>query len=145
MTPKRGPEPDGAEETAVREVEAAYDRAWRAGDVDGLLTCLRADAVLVNPRGEVARGHDEIGAALGHFLDTEARGSSHHSVGTRVSFVTDDVALVDGEAQVSGLRDDAGGSSTIRHSFVDVLVRTDGTWAIAHIRAHPRAGGAAGA
>jgi hypothetical protein len=44
-----------AEVAAIRALEAAYDKARPAGDLDAMVRCLRGDAVVVSPRGEVAR------------------------------------------------------------------------------------------
>lgn len=129
----RVPHDRDADERAIRAVEAAYDAAWGAGDIDGLLDCLTEDAVLVNPRGAVARGHAEIRRELGGFLKGQAAGSKHSSVVSRVEFVTADVAVVDGAAVIEGA--DRSGMSLI-HGYTDVLVRRGGAWLIAHIRAY---------
>ena len=122
-------------EEQVRAVEAAYDRAWGAGDLDGLLRCLAPDAVLVNPRGEIAIGTDAIRAALGGFLATEAAGSHHTSSVERISFIGDDVAVVDGRAVISPGPGDVH-QATLEHAFTHILQHRDGTWQIAHIRAY---------
>lgn len=115
----------------VRAVESAYDEAWTRGDVDGVLRCLTDDAVVVTPRGEVARGHAEVEAMLSAFLRGEARGTSHHSEVVRVELVTEDVALVDGVATLGG-----GGEAPYTHPYTDVLRRDrGGAWRIAHVRA----------
>ena len=109
------------------------------GDIDGLLACLTDDAVLVNPRGEVARGSAEIRRALGRFLTGEARGSHHRSVISRVEFVTDDVALVDGEAHLTEMQGvGEGASPAMSHGFTDVFVKRSETWAIAHVPDYAR-------
>jgi len=41
-----------AEVAAIRALEAAYDKARPAGDLDAMVRCLRGDAVVVSPRGE---------------------------------------------------------------------------------------------
>lgn len=123
-------------ETEVRLLETAYDEAWRAGDVPALVACFTPDAVIVSPRGEVARGHDDIGRLLGDFLATEASESGHHSEVVRVEFVTHDVAVVDGEARLTTLTHGSG--EPLVHGFTDVLVRDHGRWAIAHVRAYER-------
>jgi uncharacterized protein (TIGR02246 family) len=117
----------------VRAVEAAYDEAWCAGDLDTLMECLSADAVLVNPRGEVAVGDEAIRQALGTFLAGEAKGSRHRSTLGRVAFVRDDVAVVDGHATIS-----FGSSDELfEHPFTDILVRSgEGRWVITHVRAY---------
>jgi uncharacterized protein (TIGR02246 family) len=120
------------DEAEIRHVEASYDKAWQRADVEALVACLTEDAVVVNPRDEVSRGRDEIGSMLSRFLATEARGSKHISEIVRVDFVTEDVAVADGEARIEVA------AATIRHSFTDVLVRTENEWKIAHARAYVR-------
>jgi uncharacterized protein (TIGR02246 family) len=116
----------------VLATEAAYDSAWNAGDVDGLVACFADDAVLVNPRGEIAVGAEEIRARLSSFLHGDAKGSRHTSRAVRVSFVSPDVAVVDGEASVNG----AAALGDLSHRFTDILVRQGGCWKIAHVRAY---------
>ena len=125
-----------ADEAAVRAIEEAYDRAWGAGDVDGLVACITSDAVLINPRGNAACGKDEIRRVLGAFLAGEAIRSQHVSTIERISFVTDSVAVVDGRAVVSHLAADPDSQARLEHCFTDILVRDGGRWLIAHIRAY---------
>jgi hypothetical protein len=66
------------------------------------------------------------------FLATEARGSTHTSTIVRVEFVTNDVAVADGEARIETA------AATIRHAFTDVLVKTESEWRIAQTRAYAR-------
>lgn len=122
------------DEELIRKVETAYDRAWQDGDVDGLVACLTIDALLITPRGEVAMGHNEIRNVLSKFLDGPAKGSTHTSRVTRVNFVTNDVAVVDGEALVEGM--EFADSSTLTHRFTDILVRSGDVWLIAQVRAY---------
>ena len=110
-------------DAAVCAVEAAYDQAWRRGDVDALMACFPDDAVLVNPRGEVAVGTSQIRGAFESLFANEAKGSVHDSHIVRVTFVTEDVAVVDGEAVIEGFRDGEREATT------------DFTWRINQIRA----------
>jgi uncharacterized protein (TIGR02246 family) len=84
---------DQVDVPAVLATEAAYDTAWNAGDIDGLVACFADDAVLVNPRGEIAVGAQQIRERLGAFLHGDAKGSRHASRAVRVSFVSPDVAV----------------------------------------------------
>jgi uncharacterized protein (TIGR02246 family) len=124
------------DEGAVREVEAAYDRAWRAGDIGALTSCLTEDVVLVTPRDEVVVGRDDARRFFTAFLDGPARGSQHATRILRVNFITADVAIVDGEAVIEGVQESEFGALTVVHRFTDVLRRGNGQWAIAHIRAY---------
>jgi uncharacterized protein (TIGR02246 family) len=121
------------DEADVRMLETAYDEAWRLGDVEAIVACLAEDAVIVNPRGGVARGHAEIRRELDSLFGGEFAGSKHTSKIVRVSFVSHDVAVLDGEAVVEPADSDA---APLVHGFTDVLVRREGRWIIAHVRAY---------
>ena len=122
-------------EALIRKVEAAYDYAWQMGDIEGIVACFTKDAIIMSPRGDVAYGHQEIRDLLGGFLSGSARGSKHSSRIARVSFVTDNVAVVDGEAFIEGVEFDDF-SNLAHHRFTDILVRSGEVWLIAHIRAY---------
>lgn len=122
------------EEARIRETEAAYDQAWQQGDIEGIMVCFTNDAVLISPRGDVAIGKEQIRNLLSNFLGSEAKSTKHTSRITRISFITDDVAIVDGEAYIKGSENLS--ASLKHHSFTDILVRTGNVWLISKIRAH---------
>jgi len=124
-------------EESVLRVEAEYDQAWQAGDVEGIVTRLTKDAVVISPRGDVACGHQEIRDLFIEFLGGPAKGSTHTSRIIRVNFVTDDVEVLDGEALIEG-GEFANVSSLAHHMFTDILVRRGDVWLIAQIRAYSR-------
>ena len=123
-----------SDEKLIRETEAAYDQAWQQGNMEGILICFTDDAVLISPRGDVAIGKEQISNLLSMFLENEARSTKHTSRITRISFVTDDVAVVDGEAFIEGSGNLS--ASVKHHSFSDILVRTGNVWLISQIRAY---------
>jgi uncharacterized protein (TIGR02246 family) len=123
-------------EEAIRALEAAYDDAWNRGDVDALIACFTDDALIVDPRGGVTRGHDDIRRLLSPMLGPSGGGSTHNSEIVRVEFVTPEVALVDGRAHITGLPEEQDAKGLV-HRFTDVLAWRDGRWKIAHIRACP--------
>lgn len=133
---RQTPDRKDYEEEEVRAVEARYDRAWSDGDLDGILALLTQDAVLVNPFGDVARGRDAIRAELSRFFARGAKGTAHASSISRVEFVRDDVAVVDGTATITTTSD---GSLALGHGFTDVLVKGDGGWLLSQVRAYPSA------
>lgn len=126
------------DEASIRAVEAAYDAAWHDRNLEALVACLTEDAVLVNPFGDVARGRTQIRQMLGEVLAGPAKGSRHTSVVFRVGFITESVAIVDGQAMIEGLP--PGGdwtTSRVTHRFTDVLVRENVAWKISQVRACP--------
>jgi uncharacterized protein (TIGR02246 family) len=123
---------DGDE--GIQRVEREYDAAWNRGDVAGLVSLYQVHAVVVNPLGEIARGHAAIRAALEGFLGGAARGSRHTTRITDIARVGSSVAIVDGEARLDGLN--GGESEPILHRYTDVVVKTDTGWVIAHTRGY---------
>ncbi len=127
------PEPDrGRDEAEIRAIEADYDNAWGSADLTRLMSVLEPDVVILDPRGGTSVGASEARRLLGEFLAGEGASSTHTSRCKRVSFVTDDVALFDGQATIAG----PNLPRPIVHDFTDVFVRRNGCWRIAHIRAY---------
>ncbi len=125
------------DERAIRAAEEAYDTAWKAGDPAQVAAFLTADAVVVNPFGEVTRGREAFVTFLAILFRDGTGRSTHRSTILRVTFVTDDVALADGEATIEGLPPAvAGGTDPVVHSFTDVFVRQGDAWRISQIRAY---------
>ena len=117
----------------IRETEAAYDQAWKDADIEGIMKCFTENALLISPRKDVADGKAQIRELLSDFIKGEANNTKHLSRINRISFVTDDVAVVDGEAFIDGGENLS--AVVMHHRFTDILVRHDETWLIAHIRA----------
>jgi uncharacterized protein (TIGR02246 family) len=127
------PESDRSRDEAdIRAIEADYDDAWGLADLARLMSVLEPDVVILDPRGGTSVGASEARRLLGEFLAGEGAGSTHTSQCKRVSFVTDDVALFDGQATIAG----PNLARPIVHDFTDVFVRRGGRWRIAHIRAY---------
>jgi len=137
MDDGRGHDPRSSDEAAIRALEAAYDAAWSAADLQALTAPFTPDATIVDPFGGVSTGRAEIERLLGTLLSGSGRGSTHAGRIVGVRFVTDDVALADGEAVIEGLSaPDGTALPPIVHRFTDVLVRDAGGWRIAQIRAY---------
>lgn len=121
------------DEQLIRKTEASYDSAWKQGNIEGLMVCFTNDAILISPRGDKAFGAEQIRKLFSDFLSREAKATKHTSRITRITFVTDDVAVVDGEAIIEGAEDLA--TAVKHHRFIDVLVRKGNSWLISQLRA----------
>ena len=122
-----------ADEAAIRALESAYDAAWNAGDAAAAARLFVPDAVVVNPSGGISLGRDAVEQSLQELFAGRGRGSQHISHLLAIYFVTNDVAVLDGEAVIIGF---GAGPSPLRHRFTDVLVRHEGAWRIAQVRAY---------
>ncbi len=137
MDAARDDHPRADDEAAIRSLEAAYDAAWNAADLPALTAPFTPDAMIVDPFGGVSFGRAAIARLLAPLLAGSGRGSTHASTIHGVSFVSDDVALADGEAVIEGLHDAEGNvMPTVVHRFTDVLVAQGGGWRIAQVRAY---------
>ena len=121
------------DEQLIRKTEASYDSAWQQGNIESLMGCFTDDAVLISPRGDVAIGKKQIRNLFTDFLSEEAKTTKHTSRITRISFVSNDVAVVDGEAFIEGAENLS--AAVTHHRFIDVLVRNGNSWLISQIRA----------
>lgn len=120
------------DEAEIRGIEATYDSAWGSADMAGLMSVLEPDVVILDPMGGTSVGASAAQGLLQNFLSGAGLGSSHTSRLKRISFVSDDVALFDGEATIEG----PNLSEPLVHDFTDVFVRREGKWRIAHVRAY---------
>jgi uncharacterized protein (TIGR02246 family) len=121
-----------ADEAAIRAVEAAYDEAWNRGDATALVRSMTDDAIVVNPRGQVANGKADFERVISTLLAGEFKGTTHESTISRIHFPSSDVAVVDGEAAVIP----APPAERTVVKFTDVMIRQDGHWMITDVRAY---------
>ena len=88
-----------ADETALRALIAAHERASAAADLRGLVDVYSPDADMISASGVVTHGRDAIEAYYRQQLaGASARSGRHHthpSESIRIRFVTSDVALID--------------------------------------------------
>ena len=132
MSHKR-PTPDRhRDEAEIRTVETTYDRAWGSADVAAMMSLLEPDVVIVSPMGETRVGASEARRLLQDFLSGAGLGSTHTSRPRRISFVSGDVALFDGQATIEG----PNLPESLVHDFTDVFIRRENRWRIAHVRAY---------
>lgn len=122
------------DEQLIRKTEASYDHAWHEGDIEGLLVCFKEDALIISPRNDIAFGKDQIRKLFSDFLAGDGKNTKHTSRISRINFVTNDVAVVDGEALIDGAENLA--AAVTHHRFTDILVRSGEDWLISQIRAY---------
>jgi len=78
---------------------------------------------VINPFGAISEGRDEMERMLAPMFAGVGKGSIHASETIGVHFVTDDLAVVDGEAVIGGFRNaDGSPMPPLRHRFTDVFV-----------------------
>ena len=122
------------DEQAIREVVAAREAAWNAGDTVAYAQLLTEDVDIVSATGRPARGRD---ALLKLFAEQHANvyaGVRTHTSVTHLRMLGPGVALADVTYELEGGKVDA-----IRRGLMAFIMRKDaaGRWRIAAIRSIP--------
>ena len=120
-------------EDEIRTIVAAQVLAWNAGNGDAYAEHLAADASFTNIFGMVMYGRDAFAKRHQEILSTFYKGTTkHHSI-RRIRFITADVALVDIDNEVRGVKTMPGGAivpagGVVKTQLMEVFVRRDGRW-----------------
>ena len=128
------PQTQNAEaEQAIRGIIAAQARAWNAGDGKGYASDVAADVSFTNLFGMVMYGREAFERRHGEILATFYKGTTKSHAIRRVRFVTPDVAIVDIDNEVRGVRSMPGGiavppDGVVKTQLMEVFVRRDGQW-----------------
>lgn len=131
-----------AAEAAIAAVLEARRAAWNAGDLEGYRELLTEDADVVSATGRKSAGRDALVA-----LSAEQKRQPSYKDATitatevdAIRLVKPDVALVDATYRMTGVRIPAeSGARAVAGAILFVLVKQDGVWRIASIRALPPA------
>jgi uncharacterized protein (TIGR02246 family) len=115
-----------AQETGAQSVDAAWMKAMKAGDVDGVVACYASDAVLWLPGAPEARGskaiHDAYAGMLSANTVTDVSITDTHYESWQ------NLSLGWGHFMMT-LKPKAGGAPTIMGGrFIDVAKKIDGKW-----------------
>ena len=117
------PEPRAADEAAIRKSVEAYVAAFNQGDAKALAALWSPEAVYSNPvSGEAAVGREAIEAQFVSIF-TDTPGSKLAATTTSVEFVSPNVAIERGVAQVT--RPD---QTSEESDYSAVYIKRDGQW-----------------
>jgi uncharacterized protein (TIGR02246 family) len=126
-------EQDTAAEAQIRTIIADQAAAWDAGDGAAYAKDLAPDASFTNLFGMVMYGAAAFAERHQHILATFYKGTTKHHAIRRIRFVTSDVAIVDIDNQVRGVKMMPAGIVTppdgiMRTQLMEVFVRRGDRW-----------------
>ena len=115
------------------QVVADQAAAWNAGDGTRYADRLTAEASFTNLFGMVMYGKAAFAARHREILSTFYKGTTKKHRVSRVRFVTPDVALVDIDNEVHGVKAMPPGitvpsDGVVKTQLMEVFVRRDGQW-----------------
>ena len=124
---------DAAADRAIRGIIADQAAAWNAGDGDRYASRVAAEASFTNLFGMVMYGKPAFEARHKEILATFYKGTVKKHVVRKIRFVTPDVAIVDIDNEVHGVKAMPTGivvpkDGVIRTQLMQVFARRDGEW-----------------
>lgn len=124
---------DGSAEAAIRGIVAEQAAAWNAGDAAGYARRVAPGVSFTNLFGMVMYGEPAFTRRHHEILTTFYKGTRKVHMVRRIRFVTADVALVDIDNEVHGVKTMPGGiavppDGVVKTQLMEVFVRRDGQW-----------------
>jgi len=124
---------DAQAEAAIRAIVAEQAAAWTAGNVDGYVKQVAPDVSFTNLFGMVMYGKTPFTERHAEILASFYKGTSKHHAIRRIRFVTPDVAIVDIDNEVRGVKAMPAGiavtaDGVIRTQLMEVFVRRQQNW-----------------
>ena len=124
---------DAAAETAIRGIVADQAAAWNAGDGARYASHLAPEASFTNVFGMVMYGAPAFASRHKEILSTFYKGTTKTHAIRRIRFVTPEVAIVDIDNEVHGVKAMPSGivvppDGIIKTQLMEVFVRRDGRW-----------------
>ena len=124
---------DAAAEAAIRGIIADQAAAWDAGDGARYASRVAPEVSFTNLFGMVMYGKPAFEARHKEILATFYKGTTKKHVVGKIRFVTADVAIVDIDNEVHGVKAMPAGiavppDGVIKTQLMEVFVRRDGRW-----------------
>ncbi len=122
------------DEKALQAIQAAYVKAFNAGDAKALAALWTLDGEFVDAEGKSYRGRSAIEKEFAEFFAKE-KGVALKITTDTLRFLSPTVALESGSARVTCAADGAANSA----AYAIVHTRRDGKWLMASVREAPYA------
>ncbi len=125
---------DGTQdEAAIRKIIENQVVAWNAGDGKAYSVNFAKDGGFTNVFGMVMYGHESFETRHSEISATFFKGTTRLGTVRRIRFVTPDVAIVDEDTEVHGIKAMPAGitlasDGVLRTRLQQVFVKRDGTW-----------------
>ena len=120
-------------EAPIRAIVAEQAKAWDAGNGEAYARHVAADASFTNLFGMVMYGRDAFITRHAEILRTFYKGTTKHHTIRKIRFVSPDVAIVDIDNEVRGVRSMPAGivvppDGVIKTQLMEIFVRRNGQW-----------------
>jgi uncharacterized protein (TIGR02246 family) len=122
-------------EQQIRAIVADQARSWNAGDGRGFASAMSQDLSFTNLFGMVMFGREAFEQRQVEILATFFKDTRKSHTVRRIRFITPDVAIVDIDNEVRGVRALPAGvpvpaDGILRSQLMEVFARRDGRWVV---------------
>ncbi len=116
-----------ADVQAIKDLQGAFDKAWNAGDADGVLSAFyTADAIRMEPNQPATAGRDAMRASMGAYFDQFSDNDTDVADDVRVC---GDLAVARGSFVGTSTLKAGGYSANLKGKWLTAFQRqADGTW-----------------
>ena len=120
-------------EAIIRGIVADQATAWNRGNAEAIASRVAPDVSFTNLFGMVIYGKPAFVQRHTEILATFYKGTTKHHAIRRIRFVTPDVAIVDIDNEVRGVKALPGGivvppDGVVKTQLMEVFVQRDGGW-----------------
>jgi uncharacterized protein (TIGR02246 family) len=120
-------------EAIIRGIVADQATAWNRGNAEAIASRVAPDVSFTNLFGMVMYGKPAFVQRHTEILATFYKGTTKHHAIRRIRFVTPDVAIVDIDNEVRGVKALPGGivvppDGVVKTQLMEVFVQRDGGW-----------------
>src|SRR5687768_2450544 len=117
------------DEEAIRAMFAAVDTGFNNGDGKAVAAAFTEDGTVVEPMGETLKGRAAIEAHVNRMAAGHMKGTTHRTTVKEMSSIKPDVALVDADVVISGMKSPQGQPLPPMNAFCSVVaVKQKGKW-----------------
>ncbi|HUO57699.1 MAG TPA: SgcJ/EcaC family oxidoreductase [bacterium] len=129
------PAAKGGDEAGVKAAFDRFSKAWADGDAKARADVFTVDSSLINPFGQEAWGRAEVLKVFEQENATIAKGTTHTFDNFKMTFVLPNLALVDCDGTISGIKSPSGQDLPDQklHVFVVAVKRTQ-VWQFRYAR-----------
>lgn len=122
------------DEAAICKLVGGFAGHWNRHNVDGMLGAWTTDGDVINPSGRVARGWDEVRQLLADEHGGDFKKTKMAIKVETIRFLSDDVAVVDAQNTLSGLKVGTKKHPDFVHHMAAVVSKTSGGWKFESVR-----------
>ena len=110
--------------------------AWNKHDATAMAYLWSADGDLINPMGRRASGLTEIQRLFADEQSKAMKGTTFTITGMKLRFLNPQMAIVDQDAEVTGVAAPDGSTMSIKPHVVALMSKSGGQWWLTSVRAY---------